>query len=450
MKKISLILSLLLAGCVVEPAGYVVRQSSYQVPPAYQQSAYQAPNYQTTQPESSYQQPAPVVSVYIDPPLEQPEPILVDWAPPPMLVENVPPMPYQDAVWIGGYWVWQGDWVWAHGRWLAPPRPRYHWVNPYYEHRHGAVVFVNGFWAAPEVDFVAPPFGMSIAIAFVGNGVRRGERPHGPEGVFVPAPPGSHTGLIVPAPIGTPPAVVISAPPIVNVGMRITNNGNNSTTNFNNVIIAAPANSTANGAAFSHAVPAQPHLAAAMTPVTHAYAPEPTSNQPVPNYSHGRQVINLPPAQMVNPTVNPTQQHWVQTPNQTQAPSQLDVQRQQIEQQRQQQWQEQQRQMQQQQQQQQLQQQQQVEQQRQQQWQEQQRQMQQQQHQQQYQQQQQQQIEQQRQQQWQAQQRQMQQQQEQHQQQNRQIEQPNQQRQQPQKTEERKNRDDKRDDKREP
>ena len=39
-----------------------------------------------------------VVSVYVDPPEQEPEPIAVDWAPPPMLVEEVSPQPYPDGV----------------------------------------------------------------------------------------------------------------------------------------------------------------------------------------------------------------------------------------------------------------------------------------------------------------------------------------------------------------
>ncbi len=74
-----------------------------------------------------YVEPAPraVVSIYVEPPLFQPEPILIGWAPPPMLVEVPVPLPYAGAVWVGGYWVWQGDWVWAAGHWRAPPQPDY-------------------------------------------------------------------------------------------------------------------------------------------------------------------------------------------------------------------------------------------------------------------------------------------------------------------------------------
>ena len=82
-------------------------------------------------PPRAYQPPPPppvyqtqgVVSVYVDPPIGQPEAIACPWAPPPMLVEAPPPPPYEGTYWTGGYWIWQGTWVWAHGRWAAPPRP---------------------------------------------------------------------------------------------------------------------------------------------------------------------------------------------------------------------------------------------------------------------------------------------------------------------------------------
>jgi hypothetical protein len=189
----------------------------------------------TPAPQYHYVEPAPVVSVYVEPPLVQPAPIAVSWAPPPMLVETPPPQPFIGAVWTGGYWVWEGNWIWAHGRWAPPPQPGYGWVHPYYEHRNGAVIFINGFWAAPGVSFVAPSASLNISLAIAAPGVIAGPPPIGPQGVFVPPPPGSRIGLIIPAPIGTPPAVVTSAPPVVNVGMRINSNNNiNSTVNSNN------------------------------------------------------------------------------------------------------------------------------------------------------------------------------------------------------------------------
>lgn len=260
-----------------------------------------------------YAAPAPqaVVSVYIEPPLFQPPPLRVMWAPPPMLVELVPPQPYPDAVWIGGYWVWEGNWVWARGRWSDRPHPGYAWVHPYYEHRDGAVIFVSGFWSAPGVRFVAPGLDVHISLAVVAAGAIPGPRPIGPVGVFVPPPPGSRMGLIVPAPIGTPPAVVLGAPPVVNEGMRVHIDGHNTNntvvnnvtnvSNVTNVTIVAPASATANGQAVNTSVPAQAHLAAAQAPMVRAMAPVPVSASPLPALTPTRAPVALPPARMVHP-----------------------------------------------------------------------------------------------------------------------------------------------------
>ncbi len=53
--------------------------------------------------------------------------VMVDVAPPAPYVEVVPAMPYAGAVWIGGYWGWNGGrHQWAPGRWERP-RPGYRW-----------------------------------------------------------------------------------------------------------------------------------------------------------------------------------------------------------------------------------------------------------------------------------------------------------------------------------
>ena len=239
----------------------------------------------------------PVVRVDIVPLFEQPAPVLVGWAPPPMLVEVPAVMSYPDAVWVGGYWVWQGNWVWATGRWQSPPYVDYRWVHPYYENRDGAVIFIAGHWSAPGVLFVPPPSGLRLTLAVSLPGVVPGPRPIGPPGIFVPPPPGSRFGLIVPAPQGTPPSVVSGAAPVVNVGMRISNTVVNSgnTTNINNVnnvnnitqvtrvTIVAPASATASGRAYEAAVPTQMHQAAALpasAPPAAARAAAPRSPPP--------------------------------------------------------------------------------------------------------------------------------------------------------------------------
>ena len=288
----------LLSACVVEaPPRYV--QAPPRPAPVYQQPA---PDYA---PEND-----PVVSVYVDPPLEQPAPIAVQWAPPPMLVEVPPQQPYPDAIWTGGYWAWEGRWFWSAGRWAPPPRPNFVWVQPYYEHRADVVVFVPGFWCAPERHFVPPAPGLSITVAVAAPGLRFvGRTPMGPQGVFVPPPPGSRAGIIVPAPLGTPPAVVVSAPAVVNVGMRVrgnvdvnshnTTNSVTNITNVTNVTIEAPAGATANGQAFQNSVPARAHLAAGLAPSGRPAAPQPMSQQAIPTYQSGHAPMTLPTAQPI-------------------------------------------------------------------------------------------------------------------------------------------------------
>lgn len=203
----------------------------------------------------------PVTQVYVDPPMYQPEPIMVEWAPPPLLAEYPPPMPFPGAIWIGGYWLWQDGWIWATGRWSAPPQQHYHWVPPYYEHRSGMVVFIPGFWAAPNVVFMAPPPTARLMVARAP--ARRGAhpRPMGPPGPFVPPPPGSRHGLIVPAPVGTAPGVVLHAPPVVQPGMRVQRPSIRHDRDDDgppNVTIFAPPGVTRNGRPFEHVTPMQP------------------------------------------------------------------------------------------------------------------------------------------------------------------------------------------------
>ena len=294
-----------LAGCVV----YQVPPSSVPQPQPVPEAA--PPQADAPPPEDSA--PAPAVSVYVEPPVVQPAPIAVGWAPPPLLVEVPPPSPFFGAVWVGGYWVWQGNWVWAHGHWMGPPQPDYVWVHPYYEHRGDAVIFIDGHWSAPGVVFVPPPRNLTVVVERPAPGVIPGARPIGPDGCFVPAPPGSRAGIIVPAPVGTAPAVVTSAPAVVAPGMRITNNVttvNNTTvnnvtnvtrvTNVTNVTIVAPPAATANGRAFNTMVPAAPHLAAGRPALVQARAPEPVSTRPLPVYAPGSRPPELPHPQPVN------------------------------------------------------------------------------------------------------------------------------------------------------
>ena len=72
--------------------------------------------------------------------------VTVTEAPPPMVVETVTVAPGPGFVWIRGGWVWRNHWVWERGHWANPPRPGAIWVDPHYEYRHGAHVFICGGW----------------------------------------------------------------------------------------------------------------------------------------------------------------------------------------------------------------------------------------------------------------------------------------------------------------
>lgn len=66
--------------------------------------------------------------------------------PPPLIVETITASPGPDFVWIGGSWVWNGRWVWEHGRWGRPPHVGAVWVANRYEVRNGHRVFIRGGW----------------------------------------------------------------------------------------------------------------------------------------------------------------------------------------------------------------------------------------------------------------------------------------------------------------
>ena len=206
----------------------------------------------------------------------QPAPIAIGWAPPPLLVEQPPPPPYPGLIWTGGYWSWDGTWLWVHGRWMAPPRPGYRYVQPYYEHRGDMVVFINAHWSSPQVAFIPPSPMVHIPVAQPARGTVRGPLPLGPQGIFVPPPPGSRQGIIIPAPMGTPPAVVTGAPPVVEVGMRVDRHGSND----RNLTIVAPAGVTTTGRPLQTVVPAQAHLAAGLPPLVRAPLPASHGDKP--------------------------------------------------------------------------------------------------------------------------------------------------------------------------
>jgi hypothetical protein len=66
-------------------------------------------------------------------------------APPPVIVETVPP-PRPGYVWGPGYWEWRhGRHHWRKGDWMKA-RPGYLWDPPHWVERNGRWHFVPGHW----------------------------------------------------------------------------------------------------------------------------------------------------------------------------------------------------------------------------------------------------------------------------------------------------------------
>ena len=72
--------------------------------------------------------------------------VVVTSAPPAEQVEAPPAAPYSDAVWIEGYWQWNGvRYVWIGGHYERP-RPGYVWVRHHWvAHRRGWR-YMPGHW----------------------------------------------------------------------------------------------------------------------------------------------------------------------------------------------------------------------------------------------------------------------------------------------------------------
>jgi hypothetical protein len=101
--------------------------------------------------QAQYQQQPPPQPQYQAAPVEgQVEGQVVGQAPPPLQAENIPPPPYDGAVWCEGYWSWTGaSYAWVAGRYMAPPQAGVYWYPGGWVAQAGGYAFVAGRWAAP-------------------------------------------------------------------------------------------------------------------------------------------------------------------------------------------------------------------------------------------------------------------------------------------------------------
>ena len=68
-------------------------------------------------------------------------------APPPIQVEAPPPPPVRTAVWIAGFWQWNGtSWVWIPGAWQLRPTASVQWRAPEWKARGAVHILIPGGW----------------------------------------------------------------------------------------------------------------------------------------------------------------------------------------------------------------------------------------------------------------------------------------------------------------
>ena len=73
-------------------------------------------------------------------------------APPRVRYERRYARPSRDAVWVRGFWDWQGDnWVWIPGRWTVPEGRQARWIGPRYVREYGGYRYVPGHWSTQRV-----------------------------------------------------------------------------------------------------------------------------------------------------------------------------------------------------------------------------------------------------------------------------------------------------------
>ena len=73
-------------------------------------------------------------------------------APPRVRYERRMARQSRDAVWIRGFWDWQGDnWVWIPGRWTVPEERHARWIGPRYRREYGGYRYEPGHWSNQRV-----------------------------------------------------------------------------------------------------------------------------------------------------------------------------------------------------------------------------------------------------------------------------------------------------------
>ena len=75
--------------------------------------------------------------------------IVAEPPPPPSIPsEVIPRRPTEEAVWVGGFWMYNsnGRYEWAPGRWEVPPPRCRSYVPPHWARQGNGFVYMHGYW----------------------------------------------------------------------------------------------------------------------------------------------------------------------------------------------------------------------------------------------------------------------------------------------------------------
>jgi len=88
--------------------------------------------------------------VYVE---QQPTYVIVQQAPPPIIVERRPQAPSTAHIWIEGAWHWDGNrYAWQAGQYQLPPEPDAVWVSARYVKSSDGYHYTAGQWSKPAKD----------------------------------------------------------------------------------------------------------------------------------------------------------------------------------------------------------------------------------------------------------------------------------------------------------
>lgn len=75
-------------------------------------------------------------------------PVVVNEAPPAIIVEEKTPCPGANYVCVDGHWEWRGKWVWKKHEWVLKPQVAAVWVPGHWRlsHHHQGYIWDEGHW----------------------------------------------------------------------------------------------------------------------------------------------------------------------------------------------------------------------------------------------------------------------------------------------------------------